>query len=335
MSLPDGEYDLDVSILLNGSKSPSLKKNESVRLSQSKRIRLYPRDGDLASLERPSQPVNNTTTEKVSGDMEFSLLFIDRKKLLKLDWIRENGANENRNGSRKSSPTKNREVEQESPKRKHEQALEKDSLSSPPKRGSGVAAKKVTIGNTMKWNPKTDPLRKSRVLSPRPRPASRPRKSGISESDLENSDRSGNSSPLKRSFSTAVKEEATASKEQTKKPDPQTEDLDDDFKDLEDQLQELLGEEDTEESKSKNGETLKREFALANGNYHDESSGSDADEGDYESVRFQNIQFENNTSPKKVKHFAVTSNTQKPLSLREFVGRGKVVKDAGSSSEED
>ncbi|KAG5420753.1 hypothetical protein I9W82_002634 [Candida metapsilosis] len=335
MSLPDGEYDLDVSILLNGSKSPSLKKNESVRSSSSKRIRLYPRDGDLASLERASQPVNNTTTEKVSGDMEFSLLFIDRKKLLKLDLVRATCANGSRNGSRKPSPTKNRDVKQESPKRKYEQALEKDSLSSPPKRGSGVTAKKVTTGNTMKWNPKTDPLRKSRVLSPRPRPASRPRKSGVSESDLENSDRSGNSSPLKRSFSTAVKEMVTAPKEQTKEPDHQTEDLDDDFKDLEDQLQELLGEEDTVESKSKNVETLKHEIALPNGNHHDESSDSDADDGDYENVRFQNIQFENNTSPKKVKRFAVASNAQKPLSLREFVGRGKAVKDAGSSSEED
>lgn len=36
----------------------------------------------------------------------------------------------------------------------------------------------------------------------------------------------------------------------------------------------------------------------SNGNRDDESSGSDADEGDYENVRFQNIQFENNTRPK-------------------------------------
>lgn len=380
MSLPDGEYDLDVSILTDTNFKSNKEENvaikdgvilESKENSKSIPIQIYQEDLKPTLLGLSSrlnkQILSNGTSKGHDSDksIQFYLTYTNKnERKLKLNrLVRTIGIDKVRTALEPLSELTKPEgiYKQDRQKRTYELVLEKDSLTSPHKRNPGPAVKRVGASSTMKWNPKTDPLRRSRVTTRRPQSRAQQQKATISESDFEISDKSGNSSPIKISSSIHADEKVVVSEQQTnsvirgpvsttdlkksdeskntpkeKQPDKaiQAEDLDDDFKDLEDQLQELLGEEE-EGANTKNSDSINMGSDPSNGNRDDESSGSDADEGDYENVRFQNIQFENNTRPKKLKRFAFISNNQKPVSLRDFVGRGKTPKDAGSSSEEE
>ncbi|KAI5949750.1 hypothetical protein KGF57_004573 [Candida theae] len=383
MSLPDGEYDLDVSILNKIKFEANAPVTSEVGQSpRTKPIKIYSESQNLSAVGASShlnkRPISNGSSQedKSNSQMEFSLILLDRKKkILKLDRLsKSTRASEARNGPIHVTDTTKSEVnnKQESPKRK----LESAKSSSPNKRIPETTVKKGVPGSAMKWNPRTDPLRKSRVASPRPLLASRQQqKTKLKGSEVDGSDRSGNSSPQKvpptkhekeqiklfdsgDEFSPTKAPVSDHVEGQSVVPKPltdnatksQVDDLDDDFKDLEDQLQELLGEGIKEESgrNSQNGKATNQAVNLQNKSRDDKSSGSDVadvaddddeeDDGnddDYGKARFQNIQFENSSVPKKTQHFALTSNNGRPMSLRDFLGGGRVVKDVVSSSEED
>ncbi|KAI5970870.1 hypothetical protein CANMA_000030 [Candida margitis] len=386
MSLADGEYELDLSILTDPNYVSHDSENVAIRygfipdsMDQSKPVRLYQNDQQciLSALSSESdKPIlfeGTSQKHTLNKNMEYYLTCgTNSDNKLKLNQLNSTiRVNKSRSGPKLSTEITKLEEEykQQIRKRQYEQETKKGQSPSPRKQKAKASDTSVVdASNAKKVMRDSKAAPRSKVASKRPPPEPKQSEPIISESDFEDlvqndtkppanvlssnhTDSKGGSSnqrasnaPKQQVPTAESKENTTLTKRQTHTQIDQanqTVDLDDDFKDLEDQLQELLGEEEHEEEGPKVEDAGLRKEAITLPNAvpkrHNESSesGSDADESDYEHVKFENIQIENNSRPKKSKHFALTSTHQKPVSLRDFMGRSKKSKDDGSSSEEE